>query len=122
MSCLPLRSECATVLFCLTFYHGGGGAGVYLCSRLEGVVDGAFAVGSSLTLADLLIYNKLAETLADKDKPRPDFPADRSEPFGNAEATAAALKEYPKIASILESVKANPGVKQWLETRGKQMF
>jgi len=94
----------------------------WFLKRLETILGDKYAVGDSLSLADLLIYNKLAEVLTDAELPRPDFPAARRYPFGNADATAAALKEYPRISAIIESVKANPGIRKHLETRGKQMF
>ena len=67
-----------------------------------------FAVGGKLSLADLLIYNKLAEVLTDAEIPRPEFPASRRYPFGNKEATEAALQDYPKVSAIIASVKADP--------------
>lgn len=76
--------------------------------RLETICGDKFAVGGKLSLADLLIYNKLAEVLTDSEIPRADFPASRRFPFGNKEATDAALKDFPKLSAIIASVKADP--------------
>ena len=77
-------------------------------NRIETICGDAFAVGGKLSLVDLLIYNKLAEVLTDSEIPRPDFPAGRRYPFGNKEATDAALQQYPKLSAIIASVKADP--------------
>lgn len=95
---------------------------MWFMKRLEGVLGDGFAVGGKLTLADLLIYNQFAEELSDAEIPRPDFPAARRFPFGDKEATDAALADYPKISAIIASVKADPGVAAYLTGRGKQMF
>eukprot|EP01048_Picozoa_sp_COSAG05_P020917 COSAG05_NODE_3697_length_1898_cov_2.719288_1_plen_333_part_00 len=81
---------------------------MWYLKRLETICGDTFAVGGKLSLADLLIYNKLAEVLTDAEIPRPDFPASRRYPFGNKEATEAALQDYPKISAIIASVKADP--------------
>jgi len=91
--------------------------------RIENCITGSdgYAVGSDLSLADLLIYNMFAEVLAEGEA------ADsvkgvkwRREPFASLERTNAALKSAPKIQRICETVRASPGIKQWLNTRGEK--
>lgn len=95
----------------------------WFMNRLETFLgsDG-FAVGGKLSLADLLIYNAFAETLTDDEIPRPDFPAARRYPFGDLEATNAALADCPKLSAIIASVKADANIQAYLAGRGKQMF
>lgn len=90
--------------------------------RLEGLVgSNGFAVGGQLSLADVLIFNALAETLQPSEAAA-DFPSYRREPFGNAAKTAAALDTHPKIKAIVDNIAANQNMKKWLATRGKQGF
>ena len=95
---------------------------MWYMKRLETFLGDGYAVGGKLSLGDLLIYNAFAEVLTDEEIPRPDFPASRRFPFGSKEATDAALAGYPKISSIIASVKADANIAAYLAGRGKQMF
>lgn len=96
---------------------------MWFMKRLETFLgDDGYAVGGKLSLGDLLIYNAFAETLTDAELPRPEFPASRRYPFGDLEATNAALAGYPKISAIIASVKADANIAAYLAARGKQMF
>lgn len=75
-------------------------ASVRLTSRAEGC-----AFGSSLSYADVCIYQMLRET----------FPA-------YAEDTLAAAKDCPLLLEICESVATNPGVQKWIESRPDSPF
>lgn len=90
--------------------------------RLETVVgsDG-FAVGSKLSLADVLIYNSFAEHLTAAELPS-GTPAWKGEPFYSQEATAKALAKFPKLSAICETVASNPNAQKWLSIRGVQSF
>lgn len=90
--------------------------------RIEAVVGGeGFAVGSKLSLADVLLYNSFAEHLTETDSPEgtPDW---KKHPFGSKEKMEQAMAAYPKIRAICDTVASNENVKKWLSTRGVQNF
>jgi glutathione S-transferase len=90
--------------------------------RLEGLVGGGgFAVGHTLTLADVVIYAAFANALAETDA-LGTVPAHRREPFGDLDKTNAALASHPKLKAIVDNVAANQNLQKWLATRGKQGF
>lgn len=86
-------------------------------SKVEANVgaDG-FAVGAKLSLADAVIYNTLAEFDAAADD------SDASGSFGNKARTDKIVADFPKIAKIIATFGAAPGVAKWHATRGKQGF
>jgi len=88
--------------------------------RLEGIVGDGFAVGGKLSLADVLIYNKFAETMTEAEGP--DVPAWKRAPFNDAARMTAALAAHPKLQKICTNVAANEGMKKWLAMRGPQGF
>lgn len=89
--------------------------------RLEGIVgDGGVAVGSSISLADVLIYNNFAECLTKEEAP--DMPDWKRAPYNDAARMEAALAGCPKIKAICDAVAANEGMKKWLAMRGPQGF
>jgi glutathione S-transferase len=90
--------------------------------RIEATLDSrGFAVGSKLSLADVLLFNAYGEVLA-ADQAAPDFPAYRREPFGSKEKTDAVLAKFPKVAASVKAVASNANVKKWLAMRGTQGF
>jgi glutathione S-transferase len=96
-------------------------------ARLEYLVgDQGFAVGSRLSLADVLLRYTLAETLTEAQCGKPDLAAAtaswRREPLMSSTRTAALLAEFPKLQRIVQNVANQPGLVQWLESRGTQMF
>jgi len=90
--------------------------------RIEGCVgEGGFAVGSKISLADVLLYNAFAEFLEDS-QAAPSVAQFKREPFASKARTDAALAAAPKIQAICAAVKAHPNVAKWLGMRGEQRF
>lgn len=84
--------------------------------NIEAVVGGdGFAVGNKLSMADALLYNVLGEF-----DPLADDVDASAYVFGNKARTDQLVAEYPKVAKIVANFAAAPGVKKYLETRGKQ--
>ena len=70
--------------------------------RLEGIVgDGGIAVGSSISLADVLIYNAFAECLTEVEAPEKE--AWQRAPFNDAARMEAALAAHPKLKAICDA-------------------
>lgn len=97
----------------------------YLCwwmGRIEHTVgsDGC-AVGDSLSLADVLIYNSFSEHLEDSESAE-GVPQYRKGAFGSKERTDAALAKHPKLQKICQEVAKNKNIQKWMETRGTQGF
>jgi len=64
--------------------------------RIEGIVgEGGVAVGSAISLADVMIYNKFAETMT-KEEAGPDKKDHQRAPFASFEKMEAALAAHPK--------------------------
>jgi len=90
--------------------------------RIEAVVgDAGFAVGSKISLADVLIHNTFAEYL------EPESAAEgmaewKRYPFGSKEKMESALNAHPKLKAICNTVASNENVKKWLSVRGVQYF
>jgi glutathione S-transferase len=90
--------------------------------RLEGLVGAnGCAVGSALSLADVLLFHALGDSLT-PDAAFPGLPAHRRESFASAARTAAALDVHPKLKAIVSHVANHPNIKKWLVLRGKQGF
>jgi glutathione S-transferase len=94
--------------------------------RLEAVVGlcpghESLAVGSALSLADVLVYNAFAEVMTDAECAG-DVPAWKREPFCDKARTDKALARCPKLRAICASVAKHPGVQRWLRERGVQRF
>jgi hypothetical protein len=90
--------------------------------RIEYLVGASgFAVGSKLSLADVLIENQLAEVLEDA-QAKPTVAAHRKGPFGSIEKAKAGLAKYPKLSKICSNVQSDPNFKKWIATRGIQGF
>ena len=83
--------------------------------------DNIFACGNLLSLGDFLLYNTFYEHLTD-DECDETLPKHKREPFGNMEMTNKVLEECPRIKKLCENIKNNENIKNYLETRGKQMF
>lgn len=91
-------------------------------ARIEATLgNNGFAVGSRLSLGDVLLYNLFAETLRDEEAPE-DMAQWRREPFTSLERVNKALADCPKIKASIAAVADNANVKKWLATRGKQFF
>ena len=97
-------------------------AAKWYAGRLEGLVgDGGIAVGSSLSLADVMIYNALKENSPPEESP--DMGDARRYPFGGMKDKAdELLAAHPKLSAICDAVAANPGIAKHLATRGAQGF
>lgn len=78
-----------------------------------------FAVGSKLSMADVLLYNLLAEHLEENES---DMPENKRYPFNSKERSEKAIAAFPKIASSIAKVAENAGMQKWLATRGPQGF
>ena len=90
--------------------------------RIEAVLgSNGFAVGGKLSLADVLLFNLLADNLTDETAPA-DTPSWKKETFGSKAATEAALSKYPKIKASVDAVAANPLTQRWMSSRGVQYF
>jgi hypothetical protein len=90
--------------------------------RIEAVLGGnGFAVGNTISLADVLIYNIFAEFLSDE-QAKEGVDQYKREPFGSKARTDAALAKHPKLAAICQTVAGNANIQKWLATRGAQGF
>lgn len=90
--------------------------------RIEATLDSAgFAVGSSISLGDVLLYNRFGEYLKKEDAPE-GFPDFRREAFGSKERTDAAVAKFPKIAASVAAVAGHLNIKRYLAVRGPQGF
>ena len=92
--------------------------------RLEVMVPGdGYCVGGRLSLADVALFNALANNLGPDDHLAGlGAPAFKRETFASAVRTKEALKAHPKLAAIVANVEAHPKLQAWLATRGKQGF
>ena len=92
----------------------------WFLGRLERLTSahGPFAVGNKLSLADVALFRLLGDVVS-RDETNKDVPAYRLEPYGSAERTAALLASYPKIAAIVENVRANKNLQAYLAARPK---
>ena len=97
----------------------------WFMGRIENAMqNNGFAVGSSLSLADAMIYNAFAEYLADDQIPEDKRPMDkwRTEPYADQARMVAKLKNYPKISASIQNYGSSSGLQQWLNNRGPQGF
>jgi len=96
--------------------------GQWWVGRIEAALTGTgFAVGSKLSLADILLYNTFAEELKDTETPA-DTPQWKKEAFGSKARVATLLASSPKITASIAAVSANAGIQSWLAGRGPQGF
>ena len=98
---------------------------LWYIGRIElSLAGNGFAVGSALSLADVLLYNTFAEHLKDNEVPddKKPMPKWRTDPFADKKRMDALLVNYPKIQSSIAHVSKNTGMTKWLATRGKQGF
>lgn len=72
--------------------------------KIEACTGEEWAVGKKMSLADITLYVTLTQTFSDADK------------------AAASYESCPKIASIVQKVGENKGIKSWLETRPDNRF
>ena len=95
----------------------------WFAARIDACLsDSGYAVGTSTTLADLLIYNAFAEVLHDHEA-APSVAAYKKEPFTSKSRTDAVINECaPKVAAVCAAVANNPRIKAYLENRGVQRF
>jgi glutathione S-transferase len=94
---------------------------LWFLGRMEHLVGDGFAVGNKISLADVLLFNALADTLTDKDV-KGEVPVYNREPFGSLARTNAVLAKHPKLAKIVHAVAAHPNIVKWMATRGQQEF
>ena len=89
--------------------------------RIEAGLSGqdGYAVGSKLSLADVLLHNALAEHLSEAESDKPE--AARF-PFNSKALMDASLARFPKISASIAKVTGNANVQKWLSTRGPQGF
>jgi len=94
----------------------------WFTGRIEATLqDNGFAVGNSISLADVLLYNVYAEVLG-KDEGGSEKPPYALHFFGSLERTNEVVKHHPRLTKILKTVQANPNLQKWLGQRGKQAF
>lgn len=84
--------------------------------RLERVLGDGCAVGGRLSLADVVLFSALGDTLA-ADRTKEPLPAWKREPFGDAARTAATLAAFPRVAKCVAAVAEHEKVKAWLAAR-----
>jgi glutathione S-transferase len=96
--------------------------GLWYAHRLEKLLSNTgYAVGNQLSLADVLIYNLLAEEL--KSSEASETTAGwRFGPFGNKERTDIFLQSFPKLRASIAAVASNENIQKWLAIRGVQNF
>ena len=90
------------------------------CNRIEYLLGEEYAIGSRLSLGDLLIYNTFAEYLREEEAEN--IPQYRREPFTSLVKTNNVLTNCPKIKNICQKVAENEKIKEWLQNRGPQKF
>ena len=83
--------------------------------------ENGFAVGNSLSLADVVLYNAFAEHLRD-DECSEGFPQFKKEPFGSLSRTATVVEAFPRIRASIAAVADNENFQRWLSVRGVQGF
>lgn len=94
----------------------------WFLGRIEESLDNnGFAVGNQLSLADILLYNSLAEHLEDE-QAAPEVPQFKREAFGSKARTDAAIAKHPRIQASIRAVAENANIQRWLSTRGVQTF
>lgn len=91
--------------------------------RLEKLVGAhsKFAVGTKLSLADVVIFRAFAETMREDKAPK-GFAAYRRFPFGDERRSKVALNAHPRLKAICEAVAGHPNVMKWYEMQGPQRF
>jgi glutathione S-transferase len=95
---------------------------IWYATRIEQMLSNTgYAVGEKLSLADVLIYNFLAEEL------KPSEAAEtvaswRFGPFGSKERTDSFLQSYPKLRASIAAVASNENIQKWLAVTGVQNF
>lgn len=95
----------------------------WFAGRIENTLDNhGFAVGHRLSLADVLIYNLLAETLAKDQRKDENVPDSGCEPFTSLAMVNEAIKDLPKIKESIVKVMENKGAQKWWAERGVQYF
>lgn len=95
---------------------------IWWMGRIENALGGdGFAVGSKMSLADIMLYYYFAEVLTDPESPA-GFPLFKREPFGDIDRTQAAVARHPRIAASIAAVKANTNFQKWLTIHGPQEF
>lgn len=91
-------------------------------ARIEAILgDAGHAVGTKLSLADVLIHNMFAEFVKDEEC-GPTFKDFNKGAFSDKARTDAAVAKFPKLAACCEAVASNENVKKWLSIRGEQGF
>ena len=96
----------------------------WYAGRLEDIVSlsSSYAIGKTISLADVLIYNMFRERLGE-DEALETLPKYRREPFGDFDTTNRILRtSYPKLSKICDLVGDHPGICKWLKMRGVQRF
>jgi glutathione S-transferase len=86
----------------------------------ETLGSNGFAVGTKLSLADVLIYETFSEFL--KDEEAGSLPSFRRECFCSKAKTDALLAKYPKLQASSMAVASNANLQKWLSIRGPQAF
>lgn len=92
-------------------------------SSLTTGTDG-FAVGSKLSLADVMLYNCFADCLTDEElgPAASDSAKLYRYPFTSLERTNGALANCPKIMASIAKVKEHAHTQKYLAKRGVQAF
>eukprot|EP01031_Cornospumella_fuschlensis_P041240 gene41240-50332_t len=89
----------------------------WFLGRIENTLDNnGFAVGNKLSLADVLLFFVLGETLDAAQAP--DLPQYRREPWGSLERVNELLARHPKVRASVEAVRNHPNVQKWRASRG----
>jgi glutathione S-transferase len=104
----------------------GSGAGKrylkWFVGRIENdLQDNGFAVGNSISLADVLLYNTFAEVLKPEESAK-DVADYQRHAFTSLDRTMAVVKDAPRLSKILDTVKSNANLQKWLAQRGIQGF
>ena len=90
--------------------------------RIENTLDNyGFAVGKQLSLADVLLYSNLADSLQPKEIKK-GTAWYRTVPFCDLARTQAAVAKHPKIKASCDVVANNANIRKWLSMRGVQEF
>ena len=89
--------------------------------RIEAALgDKGYAVGDSLSLADVILFNTFGDYLRPEEAG--ELPEYRRYPFYSKARTDEKLALHPKIKASVDAVRNHPNVQKWLSIRGVQTF
>ena len=87
-------------------------------NRLEMLLDEQAAVGTSISLGDIILFSKIGDVLREEETNN--LPQYHREPFCDKSRVDKALESFPKLSNAIQLVKRHPNIQRWLSIRGVQ--